>query len=444
MCLPEQSARDATLAQLASLDPTALDAAALMSQITDLATFVSQAQGQLTRLTGALDATGGAADAGFKSTSAFLRTRCGVSPGRAAAVVATARGLRELRATEQALQAGVISFDQAQVIAQTTSDLGEAAGHAERALLDHAPGLDTAKFRQFADEVAHRADPDAAEEREKRRWEKRHLSFGLTLDNTGVLSGSCGDAVSLEIVRTAAEAFGTPGGQADARTAAQRRMDGLVAACKAALDGGTAPERHGAAPHISILVKDETLAQAAAQDAARVAAAAGGAGTAPGQAAGGAPGQIPAGAAAALAGAPPGQTSHGTTLTGRQVLALCCGAQLSAIRWRDGLPLGVGRAMRTEPPGLRRALEARDRGCRWPGCGAPATWATAHHLKGWQHGANTSLDELALFCHVHHHHFIHLLGWTITGTPNATLHLTCPGGWLTLNSPLPGTDQLAA
>ena len=38
MCLPEQSARDAALAELARLDPAALDAAALMGQITDLAT----------------------------------------------------------------------------------------------------------------------------------------------------------------------------------------------------------------------------------------------------------------------------------------------------------------------------------------------------------------------------------------------------------------------
>ena len=127
--------------------------------------------------------------------------------------------------------------------------------------------------------MAARADPGVAEEREKRRWDKRHLSFGLTLDSTGMLSGTCGDAVSYEIVRTAAEAFGPPGGQADARSAAQRRMDGLVAACKAALDGGQAPERHGAAPHITILVKDETLAQAATQDAAR--AARGGQGTRP-------------------------------------------------------------------------------------------------------------------------------------------------------------------
>ncbi len=480
------------LAELAGLDPTVLDAAALMGQITDLASFISQAQGQLTRLTATLDTTGGAAEAGHKSASAFLRTRCGLAPGRAAAVVATARGLRELEATEKALHAGAISFDQAQIIVQAATGLGEATGQAEQVLLDHAPGLDTARLRQFADEVVHRANPDAAEEREKKRWDKRHLSFGLTLDNTGVLSGSCGDVVSYEIVRTAAEAFSPPAGQLDTRTAAQRRMDGLVAACKAALDGGSAPERHGSAPHITVLVKDETLAQAAATTAAAhgagaapgyPAAAAQRAGAAPGypagpghaaadRAQGAAPGETsaqgagpgetsargagpgevsaqgagpgeasasagPAAAATPLAGAPPGQTGHGTMLTARQVLALCCGAQIGAIRWRDGLPLSVGRTMRTEPPGLRRALEARDRGCRWTECGALATWATAHHIRPWSQGGATSLDDLALFCHVHHHHFIHLLGWTITGDPNATLYFTNPGGWLTLESPLP-------
>ena len=174
-------------------------------------------------------------------------------------------------------------------------------------------------------------------------------------------------------------------------------------------------------------------------------ASAGGAAAAAGAAPDRAPAQAAGTAPAQTLGAPPGRTSHGTALTARQVLALCCGAQVGAIRWRDGLPLGVGRTMRTEPPGLRRALEARDRGCRWPGCGALATWATAHHIRPWSQGGATSLDDLALFCHVHHHHFIHLLGWTITGSPNATLYFTHPGEWLTLESPLPETaDRLAA
>ena len=57
--------------------------------------------------------------------------------------------------------------------------------------------------------------------------------------------------------------FGPPLGSQDTRTAAQRRMDGLTAACQAALNSGTAGTRHGAAPHLSILVDEQTLAGAA-------------------------------------------------------------------------------------------------------------------------------------------------------------------------------------
>jgi Domain of unknown function (DUF222) len=402
MCLPEQSPRDAALAELARLDPTALDAARLMGQISELASFISQAQAQLTRLAGALDASGGAEETGHTSAAAFLRNRCGLTAGHAGQVITTARELCHLDATEKALHTGEISFDQAHLITRAISHLDEdKAPLAERILLDNAPGLDTSQLRRLAAEVSYRADPDAAEERERKRWERRHLSFGLTLDDTGLLHGSCGDTASFEILRTAAEAFAPPAGQADTRTAAQRRMDGLVAACRVALNTGRAPQRHGSAPHVTVLVRDETLARAL--------------------------------------GAPPAQTGHGQLLTARQVLAMCCGAQLTAIRWRDGLPLDVGRSARTEPPSLRRALEARDRTCRWPGCDAPGPWATAHHIKGWRNGARTALGELVLLCHLHHAYFVHQLGWAITGDPNAALRFTHPGGIVTLESALPGS-----
>jgi Domain of unknown function (DUF222) len=122
----------------------------------------------------------------------------------------------------------------------------------------------------------------------------------------------------------------------------------------------------------------------------------------------------------------------------RQVLALACHAELSIIRWSDGIPLDVGRRYRTETPAIRRALETRDQGCRAPGCGMPAIWCTGHHLKPWSQGGETSLQDTALFCFVHHNYFIHLLGWTVTGNPNGALHFTHPQGWLTLDSPLPG------
>ena len=294
------------------------------------------------------------------------------------------------------------------------------------------PGLDPAQLRRLGEELVYRADPDGVEERQQKRFERRHLSLGFTFDHSGAISGMCGDAVSLEIIRTAVDAFGPPAGTGDTRTAAQRRMDGLTAACQAALDGGTAGTRHGAAPHLSILVEESTRAAGSG--------AAGPAGTGPARTG---PGSDPAGASHTAAGLPgplgppPARTGHGALLTARQILALACHADISVIGWRDGLPLDVGRRYRTETPALRRALEARDQGCRAPGCGIPAAWCTAHHLTPWSQGGTTSLDGTALFCFTHHHVFIHQLGWIITGNPNATLHLTHPNGYLTLDSPLP-------
>ena len=124
------------------------------------------------------------------------------------------------------------------------------------------PGLDPSPLRMLGEELIYRADPDAVEERERKRFERRHLSFGFTMENTGTISAACGDTLSLEIIKTAVQAFGPPLGSEDTRTAAQRRMDGLTAACQAALDSGTAGTRHGAAPHLSVLVDEQTLAGA--------------------------------------------------------------------------------------------------------------------------------------------------------------------------------------
>jgi hypothetical protein len=68
----------------------------------------------------------------------------------------------------------------------------------------------------------------------------------------------------------------------------------------------------------------------------------------------------------------------------------------------NGLPLDVGRRYRLVPHWMRRALAARDRGCRWPGCDAPAAWTDAHHLTPWYEGGSTAVDQLILLCRWHH------------------------------------------
>ena len=84
---------------------------------------------------------------------------------------------------------------------------------------------------------------------------------------------------------------------------------------------------------------------------------------------------------------------------------LCDGALVGLVEDRDGVPLSVGRKTRTVPVGIRRALEARDRTCRYPGCNH-ARWLDAHHVVHWADGGETSLENLVLLC-THHHKLLH-------------------------------------
>jgi hypothetical protein len=72
--------------------------------------------------------------------------------------------------------------------------------------------------------------------------------------------------------------------------------------------------------------------------------------------------------------------------------------------------LDVGRKRRTLPAALRRALEARDRHCSFPGCGVRHT--EAHHITHWARGGPTKLDNLVLLCRLHHR-AVHEGGWGV-------------------------------
>jgi len=45
-----------------------------------------------------------------------------------------------------------------------------------------------------------------------------------------------------------------------------------------------------------------------------------------------------------------------------------------------GQPVDVGRAMRTVPTHLRRAVAVRDHSCAFPGCDRPHSWCDVHHV----------------------------------------------------------------
>jgi Domain of unknown function (DUF222) len=77
-----------------------------------------------------------------------------------------------------------------------------------------------------------------------------------------------------------------------------------------------------------------------------------------------------------------------------------------------GKTIDVGRKMRTIPTALRRALRARDGGCRYPGC-SNRRFVDAHHVHHWIDGGETSLSNTYLLCRTHHRR-VHEHGFTAT------------------------------
>jgi hypothetical protein len=104
----------------------------------------------------------------------------------------------------------------------------------------------------------------------------------------------------------------------------------------------------------------------------------------------------------------------GPVLTDAERRYLSCDATCEVWFQRHGQVIGAGRETRQLSRRLRRALEHRDRCCVVPGCGA-TRGLHAHHIRHWEDGGATELDNLALVCP--HHHRMHHRGLiTITGT----------------------------
>ncbi len=108
----------------------------------------------------------------------------------------------------------------------------------------------------------------------------------------------------------------------------------------------------------------------------------------------------------------------------------------SVIQWldsHDGQPLITGRKIRTIPPAIRRALQRRDGGCRFPGCTA-TRFVDAHHIHHWADGGETSMSNLLLLCR-HHHRLMHEGGFGLQKLSNSEFKFTNPAGISIPNCP---------
>lgn len=171
-----------------------------------------------------------------------------------------------------------------------------------------------------------------------------------------------------------------PDGGNDRRSAGRRRADAFRQVIATYLSGSQRPESGGVLPHVTLIVPAGLT-----QD--------------------GRPMHLPNGA-----DDPPSLSFTGPITPATAGLVMCEASVCAALVDGQGVPLNVGRESRLMTPAIRKALQIRDRGCAM--CGAPVTRCDAHHMRQWQHGGATCLENGVLLCRLHHG-WIHQLGWEV-------------------------------
>lgn len=327
----------------------------------------------------------------------------------------TLAAMPDLRA---AVDAGHVSVEHLDVVARTGAGaslpvkraLASTEGQAE--ILALARRTDAGRFAKAAAMWSATIDRSGLERTHQAQRDARFLALADTPAGTRV-SGLL-DAVSGHRLRLALEAVVGKPAPDDDRSPEQRRADALDTMAEAILaTPPTADGSTGRRPHVSLVMTPQTWST--------LRAATLGDGTGP------------------VDPSAPATLEDGTPVPDTELARVLCDCELTRVVLGAGSePMDLGRAVRTHTPGQRRAITARDRGCLWPGCGAPARWCEVHHLVWWDRdGGETTVLDGALACSFHHHE-IHRLDLAVTrftippgGAPDgrsATYVITTPGG----------------
>ncbi|MGW5189283.1 DUF222 domain-containing protein [Kribbella sp. NPDC004138] len=265
-------------------------------------------------------------------------------------------------------------------------------------LVGLAGHLSPGELRTAAKEIADLLDSDGPEPEELKAYEQESLTLSAA-DNGVKFKGFLANE-NAELLRAVVHAGARPhktvDGEHDPRPRDKRQADALSTALSiaaaawdtagpagpAASSAGTAgaagtsgrPAGHGAKANITVTIDLEDLRSATA-DAI-------------------------------------GRTVYSGGLSAATIRRLACDANIiPLVLGSNSEPLDVGRRVRLVTGAMRRALDARDRGCVV--CGAPPIMCDAHHLVSWIDGGDTKVDNLALLCR-RHHVDLHRGRWHIT------------------------------
>jgi hypothetical protein len=375
------------------IDPTADPTADLGDEIAALAAHLDAATHRLLTLLYEFDERNGWCN-GFRTCAHWLSWRTGMDLGAAREKMRVARALHGLPVLSDAMRRGELSYSKARALTRIASpaneaDLMELAMHGTAAHIERI----VRSWRTI--------DRNEDFEREEERHERRTLSLIIDDDGSYVLRGRLDPEVgavlerALEMARE--ELYGCSSGghaaqeRADAigllaeltlqRIDAGARADASVSigtngpATRSARVSGTRAERFQVVLHVDNVALQADGVVSTKPDAGMC------------------------------------ELENGVRVSAETSRRLACDAtRVIMVHGEHGKVLDVQRRTRTVPPALRRALDRRDHGCRFPGCGL--RFCDAHHVQHWADGGVTALDNLVLLCRFHHR-LLHEGGYTM-------------------------------
>jgi hypothetical protein len=352
--------------------------------LADVLSIMDRLQAKAARLAGEIDAASLWELDGATSLTAWCRQFGRMTDGGASSLSRIARRVRSLPVTAAMWEAGSLSSGQIHVIVANLSDrtIGRfAEGEASFVpLLAPLTMIETVTAMQ---EWRRRAEAEL-DDHEKPE-PQRSFHHSRTLDGHYKSTGSY-DPDSGSVIETALRLATTPDADGEDRSPAERRADAEVAVHQFFLDHQRKHRGGRRRPHIDVVVD------------------------------------------IASDGEVSGRLIDGPVLPAAAVKRLLCDCAVHRVI-TDGPSaiLDYGRSTRTVPVDLFNALVLRDGHCRHPGCDRPPDWCDAHHIKPWEEGGETSLDNLALKCR-RHHLLGHQPGWSDKLLPDGTYVVTDPHG----------------
>src|SRR5437879_10278570 len=356
----------------------------LGDEIAELSAHLEVANARLLDLIREFDARGGWGVQGARSCAHWLAWRLGIELNAARERVRVARALGNLPKLRDALAHGELSYAKVRALTRVATPETE-----DRLLAFGKAG--TAEHVERIVRGWRLVDRQAEARETARRHAIRALHVYQDEDGMVVIRGRLAPEVGAVLVQALAAARETlyqrarsmdaEDGFAETPTMAQQQADALALVAETALHHGIDPGAPGERYQVVVHVDAPVLADADA----------------------------------------PGQSvlKDGAHVSSGTAQRLACDATRVVMRHApDGRVMEVGARTRTIPPALRRALDHRDRGCRFPGCGLP--FGQGHHIRHWARGGPTTLSNLALLCR-RHHRAVHEEGYEMDRQPDGEL-----------------------